>query len=107
MQNIHSSSSYLELFERNHITYDLLPDLTDEWLDRMGFVALGDRIRLEKALKSLKQEVGTDFEGVIGRRRWKSRWFLAHREKVVVISEWCFHGDDVAIMVVVCTRMIS
>lgn len=41
MQNIHSSSSYLELFERNHITYDLLPDLTDEWLDRMDLWLLG------------------------------------------------------------------
>lgn len=102
-----SFCSYLELFERNHITYDLLPDLTNEWLDRMGFVVLGDRIRLEKALQPLKQEVGVCIDGHDDRRRWKLRWFPAHREKERVISECCLVCGNVAITVVFRTRMTS
>ena len=104
---MHFHSSYLELFERNHITYDLLPDLTNEWLDRMGFVVLGDRIRLEKALQPLKQEVDVCVKSHAVRRRWKLRWFLVRREKVGVISERCFRCDSAATTAVFRTRTTS
>ena len=42
---------------KNNISFDLLPDLTDELIDKLGVYAVGDRIRLRKALDQLKPRV--------------------------------------------------
>ena len=48
---------YYESFKSNSITYELLPELDDKYIDTLGIYAVGDRIRLEKALLTLKPEV--------------------------------------------------
>ena len=48
---------YYESFKSNSITYELLPELDEKHVDTLGIYAVGDRIRLEKALLALKPEV--------------------------------------------------
>ena len=48
---------YYESFKSNSITYELLPELDEKYVDKLGIYAVGDRIRLEKALLALKPEV--------------------------------------------------
>ena len=73
----------------------------------MGFVVLGDRIRLEKALQPLKQEVGLCSGSDIVRSWWRLKWFPVRREKEGVISGCCFLRDSVATTVVFRIIMIS
>ena len=49
--------SYTESFQKNHITFDLLPELTEQLIDKLGVYAVGDRIRLNKALDQLQPKV--------------------------------------------------
>ena len=42
---------------KNNISFDLLPDLTDELIDKLGVYAVGDRIRIRKELDQLKPRV--------------------------------------------------
>src|SRR3990172_8713873 len=51
---------YAKLFTENGIDFDVLPDLTDADLEKLG-VTVGDRIRILKAAKSL--EVSPTDEG--------------------------------------------
>lgn len=52
--------SYYDSFKSNSISFDLLPELDDKYIDKLGIYAVGDRIRLEKALHALKPEVRED-----------------------------------------------
>jgi SAM (Sterile alpha motif) domain-containing protein len=41
---------YIEVFERNAVDYDLLSELTDQDLEKIGVIALGHRRKLVKAI---------------------------------------------------------
>ena len=45
--------SYTQAFLQNNITVSLLPDINEEYMDKLGIYAVGDRIRLQRALQKL------------------------------------------------------
>lgn len=45
--------SYTQAFLQNNITLSLLPDINEEYMDKLGIYAVGDRIRLQRALQTL------------------------------------------------------
>ena len=45
-------STYLEVFEKNDVDFDILPELTEEHLKELG-ISLGHRLKLRRAIKQL------------------------------------------------------
>ena len=50
---------YAELFESNRIELDILPDLTDQDLEKLG-ITLGDRKRLLRAIAPIAARTGAE-----------------------------------------------
>lgn len=56
---------YADLFENNAIEWDLLPELTEEHLERLGIAAMGHRMRILKEIATLNPvEAGASVEPV-------------------------------------------
>ena len=45
---------YAQRFAENHITFDILPDLSDQDLEKIGVASLGHRRQLLRAIAELK-----------------------------------------------------
>ena len=45
---------YAQCFAENHITFDILPDLSDQDLEKIGVASLGHRRQLLRAIAELK-----------------------------------------------------
>jgi len=58
-------AQYADLFEANDITFDLLPDLSDQALKDIGVISAGHRIRMLKACRPLSS--GADAVGISDR----------------------------------------
>jgi len=58
---------YADLFEQQEIDFDLLTELTDEALQKLGIAVLGHRLRLMKAIATLNgRPTGRPDSGVSG-----------------------------------------
>ena len=67
-------SEYAQRFAENDIDFSLLPELTDQDLEKIGVVSLGHRRKILKAIAALERPGGrTSLTSPRGCRRWPSR----------------------------------
>ena len=50
---MNKTESVIQAFAEHHITWELLADLNEECMDKLEIYAVGDRIRLQRALSQL------------------------------------------------------
>jgi hypothetical protein len=61
-------SEYAERFAENRIDFSVLPDITDQHLKDLG-IALGDRLKILRAIRELAGVVPTSPQSVIAEQK--------------------------------------
>jgi class 3 adenylate cyclase len=78
---------YAEVFERNAVDPDLLRELTDEDLEKLGVHALGHRKKLLKAIEALRSA------GMIAPTRSPDSYTPKHLAERILTSKAALEGE--------------